>query len=108
MILPNAKTQIWLATKPADFRCGIDGFAALCQSQLKKDPRSGHWFVFINRNRTMLRVLCYDMNGYCLLSKRLTKGRFATWPTHENAVTPVMAKMFMGLFYGVSGWHKVA
>ncbi|HCG6158253.1 MULTISPECIES: IS66 family insertion sequence element accessory protein TnpB [Vibrio] len=57
MIHLTAQTQILLAIKPADFRCGIDGFVALCRHQLKQEPRSGTLFVFTNRRRTMLRAL---------------------------------------------------
>jgi len=31
MIQLTADTRILLATRPADFRCGIDGFVALCR-----------------------------------------------------------------------------
>ncbi len=57
MIHLTADTKILLATKPADFRCGIDGFTALCRHQLKQEPRSGTLFVFTNRRRTMLRAV---------------------------------------------------
>lgn len=68
MIHLTAETQILLATKPADFRRGIDGFAALCRNQLKQEPRNGTLFVFTNRRRTMLRALCYDGSGFWLMS----------------------------------------
>ena len=48
MIHLTAETQILLAIKPADFRFGIDGFAALCRNRLKKEPRNGTLFVFTN------------------------------------------------------------
>ncbi len=35
MIHLTAESKILLATQPADFRCGIDGLAALCRHQLK-------------------------------------------------------------------------
>ncbi|WP_415860686.1 IS66 family insertion sequence element accessory protein TnpB, partial [Vibrio metschnikovii] len=46
MIHLTAESKILLATQPADFRCGIDGLAALCRHQLKQSPRSGTLFVF--------------------------------------------------------------
>jgi transposase len=39
-------------------------------------PRSGTLFVFINRNKTMVRSLIYDGTGFWLMTKRLSKGRF--------------------------------
>ncbi|HCE3039112.1 IS66 family insertion sequence element accessory protein TnpB [Vibrio parahaemolyticus] len=64
MIHLTAESKILLATQPADFRCGIDGLAALCRHQLKQSPRSGTLFVFTNRRQTMLRALCYDGSGF--------------------------------------------
>ena len=69
MIHLTAATRILLATQPADFRCGIDGFAALCRHQLNQEPRNGTLFVFTNRRRTLLRALCYDGSGFWLMSR---------------------------------------
>ncbi|WP_051303398.1 IS66 family insertion sequence element accessory protein TnpB [Psychromonas aquimarina] len=90
MILLTANTSILLAVQPADFRCGIDGFAAICHRQLAQDPRSGTLFVFINRNKTMLRALNYDGMVFWLMTKRLSKGKISL-PTAKEAVTPMQA-----------------
>lgn len=92
MILLTANTPILLAVKPADFRCGIDGFVAICRQQLKQDPRSGILFVFINRKKTMIRALSYDGTGFWLMTKRLSKGNFSNWPTAKEAISPMQAK----------------
>ena len=76
MIHLTHETVIQLALQPLDFRKGIDGVVAVCRDQLAQDPRSGQLFVFFNRSRTMLRVLVYEGNGFWLMSKRLSKGRF--------------------------------
>ena len=107
MIHLTCDTAILLATQPADFRCGIDGFAALCRHQLQQEPRSGTVFVFTNRRKTMLRALCYDGSGFWLMSKRLTKGRFQDWPQNNlGEVSPVAAKQLKALLTGQSGWQK--
>jgi transposase len=49
MIHLTADTAILIATQPADFRKGIDGFVGLCQQDLAQNPRSGTLYVFINR-----------------------------------------------------------
>ncbi len=38
---------------------------------------SGHWFAFINRRQTQIKVLAFEEGGYCLWSKRLEEGQFA-------------------------------
>jgi len=86
MLYLTAHTKVWLAAKPVDFRGQIDTLVALCQNQFNQNPRSGHLFVFINRSRTMIRVLCYEEHGYWLATKRLSKGRYTLWPSKINEV----------------------
>jgi len=97
MILLTASTPILLAAKPADFRCGIDGFVAICRQQLKQNPRSGTLFVFINRRKTMIRALSYDGSGFWLMTKRLSKGKFSNWPTLKESVSPMQARLLRQL-----------
>jgi len=72
--------RILVAVEPADFRCGIDGLARLCRSELREDPFSGCLFVFRNRKGTAIKCLIYDGSGYWLCHKRLSTGRFRFWP----------------------------
>ncbi len=92
MIRLTASTPILLATQPADFRKGIDGFAALCTLELAQDARSGVLFVFINRSKTMVRILSYDGTGFWLLTKRLSKGKFTGWPKEDLPLSAMAAK----------------
>ena len=91
MIHLTSTTSILLATAPADFRKGLDGFIALCRHQLQHNPQQSAYFVFVNRSRTMVRVLAYDGTGFWLMTKRLSKGRFHTWPVASEAISPVQA-----------------
>ena len=56
-----------------------------------EDPRSGVLFVFINKSHSMIRVLCYDVNGYWLATKRLSRGRYKGWPKSTHALCPLAA-----------------
>lgn len=108
MIHLTADTQILLATKSADFRCGIDGFVAICRRALASDPRSGALFVFINRSKTMVRSLSYDGTGFWLMTKRLSKGKFQSWPKSNEILSPVAAKQLRALLSGGDpGWAKL-
>ena len=100
MIQLSRQTPILLATQAADFRKGIDGLAAICRLELKKDPRNGTYFVFINRSRTMIRVLVYDGSGFWLMTKRLSKGRFQGWPTSHSGLNAMAAKHLRILLSG--------
>lgn len=101
MIHLTAATPILIATKTVDFRKGIDGFKAVCQNELQCDPQSGTVFVFLNRNKTMIRVLVYDKNGYWLMTKRLSKGRYQNWPLGQSAVLSYQAHTLRQLLTGL-------
>ena len=75
MIAILSTVRVFLATEPQDFRKCIDGLAAVVQSHLQHDALTGDVFVFHNRRRTALKVLYWDHGGFCLVYKRLERGR---------------------------------
>lgn len=68
--------RIFVALEPLDMRKSFDGLANATRHVLDQDPLSGHLYVFFNRARTMAKSLYWDRSGYCLIAKRLEKGRF--------------------------------
>jgi len=73
---------VYLAVGPTDMRKQTNSLAALVQGTLGRDPFGGQLFVFCNRRRTLIKVLYWDRNGFCLWQKRLEKHRFV-WPEQE-------------------------
>lgn len=71
-----AGTRVYFATEPADLRRSFDGLAATAAATLGRDPREGGLFVFLNRRGNQVRVLFRDPHGWCILAKRLDRGRF--------------------------------
>ena len=72
----SSNDNIWLYRSPVDFRKGIDGLVYLVVDQLKRDPASGHVFVFRNKLCSSLKLLWWNVNGFWLCYRRLEKGRF--------------------------------
>ena len=70
------RTAIYAATAPVDLRRAFDGLAAAAREQLGQDPKSGALFLFVNKAGDRLKALWWDKTGYCLLCKRLERGRF--------------------------------
>ena len=68
--------RLWLYGQRIDMRKGIDGLAALVLGQLGRDPLSGEVFLFVGREASRLKLLCWDGDGYWLATKRLAQGRF--------------------------------
>jgi transposase len=85
MLTLPPSVRIYVAAEPCDLRKQFDGLALLVMQELREDPRSGHLFVFRSRRGCLVRILFWDRSGYCVLSKRLEKGRFR-FPWTEKEV----------------------
>jgi transposase len=73
--LPPA-VKVFLASEPADMRRSFDGLAALTKDVIRRDPYSGHLFVFRSRLGDRVKILYWDRSGFVLWYKRLEKGVF--------------------------------
>jgi len=87
MLQITPQMKVLVAVEPADFRCGIDGLAAVCKKSLAQDPFAGTVFVFRNRRATSIKILAYDGQGFWLCQKRLSSGRFRWWPAATSHPT---------------------
>lgn len=81
MIGLDSQAKIWLCTDPTDMRKSFRGLSALVRNQLKQDPLSGQYFVFINRRKTQMKMLYFTSTGYCLWAKQLAQGQFHLTPS---------------------------
>ena len=84
MLQITPQMTLFLSINHADFRKGIDGLIALCGQKLHQDPFSGALFVFANKDRTGIKLLAYDGNGFWLCQKRFSSGKLRWWPTAKN------------------------
>lgn len=79
--------RIWLATQPADMRCGFDRLAQLAGSVTGQDPLCGHLFLFRSRGGDRLKALLWDRDGYIIWYKRLEEGTFRFPRTGEGQMS---------------------
>ena len=79
MIHPSHGVNIYVATKPVDFRKGHDGLAALVQSHLRKKPFDGAVYVFRAKRADRLKLIYWDGTGLVMAYKRLEQHVFK-WP----------------------------
>ena len=116
MLQLTPQSRIFVATEPVDFRKGIDGLSAVCRQRLGDNPLEGAVYVFRNRSGTALKLLLYDGQGFWLLMKRLSQGRFTWWPNTQDARVPVSARELMILMWNgdpgraqmAQDWRRVA
>lgn len=68
--------RYYLSRAAADMRKSYDGLSGLVRQGLGRDPLSGEVFLFLNRRRTMIKLLVWDRSGFVVWSKRLERGTF--------------------------------
>lgn len=94
-----------VASKPVDFRKGMDSLAALVAQALGSDPFTGDVFIFRSKRLDRLKLLVWDGSGLCLVTKRLESGAFTWPPVRDGAVTLTAAQMRL-LFSGLD-WTQL-
>ena len=105
MIMPGADLKIYVATRPVDFRRGIDGLAVTVQEMLGLDPYNGAAFVFRAKRADRIKILVWDRTGLVLVHKRLEGCKFV-WPQVRDGVMRISPAMFAALFEGLD-WRLV-
>ena len=75
--------EVYLITGYTDMRKGIDGLATIVQGKLSLDPFSRSLYLFCGRNRSKIKGLLWEGDGFLLLYKRLDNGSFR-WPRNET------------------------
>jgi transposase len=98
MIAFNRRTKIFLCKASTDMRASYDSLFARAKLVLKKDPFSGHLFLFVNEKRTSCKCLYYDGSGLVLICKRLEKGLFTRVnPLYRKEISLTQAEF--GIFF---------
>lgn len=105
MIGPTGQVRVLVATKPVDFRKGLDGLAALVKEQLRSDPFSGAIYVFRAKRADRVKLIWWDGTGLCLFAKRLEDDKFR-WPKIEDGVMRLTAAQLQALIEGLD-WRRV-
>jgi transposase len=60
MLSLSSTARIYICRQPVDMRKSFDGQAAAKQL-LAQNPASGHFFVFANGRRTLIKILNWSM-----------------------------------------------
>jgi transposase len=105
MIVVPAGVHIVVASRPVDFRNGLDGLAGLVQQALRDNPFAGDLFVFRAKRADRVKILAWDGSGLCLFHKRLEKDRFV-WPPVQDGVIRLSAAQ-LGLLLEGLDWSRV-
>lgn len=74
---PFGATRIFLYDHPVDMRKSFEGLGLLVDRNYPGTLLSGSLFLFLNRSRTLIKVLYWDGDGFAIWYKRLESGTFS-------------------------------
>jgi transposase len=94
-----------VATKPVDFRKGLEGLAALVREAMGADPFCGTVYVFRAKRADRVKLIFWDGTGMVLVAKRLEDGKFR-WPGVHDAIMRLSAAELQALLEGLD-WRRV-
>ena len=92
--------RVFIACGYTDLRRGIDGLAAIVQSQYALDPFTNTLFLFCGRRRDRIKALYWEDNGFVLLYKRLESGSFQ-WPRNGDEARELTPQQYRWLMEGL-------
>ncbi|WLS01473.1 IS66 family insertion sequence element accessory protein TnpB [Shinella oryzae] len=100
MIPVPSGVKVWQTTGYTDMRRGFPGLSLMVQETLKRDPMSGHLFVFRGRSGGLIKVIWHDGQGACLFTKKLERGRFI-WPSAADGTVVITPAQLGYLLEGI-------
>ena len=106
-LLKNVST-IYIACGPTDFRKQIPSLSQLVENEFELDPYTGTAYIFCNKRKNSIKVLCYDRNGFILAQKKLLntdKMRFQ-WPKNEKELGQISHEQLRWLLSGLQVYPK--
>ena len=92
--------RVIVACGRTDLRRGIDGLAAIVRLAYGLDPlEEGTLFLFCGVKKDRLKGLIFEGIGFCLLTLRLTDGRFQ-WPNTPEEARDITMEQYHRLLDG--------
>jgi transposase len=99
MIALNRRTKVYVCKEPTRLNQSYDGLFQKVRKVLRKDPFSGHVFLFVNRRRNSCKALCYDGTGLVIVGKRMEKNRLFSRINPRYSKELVLTQSEYGLFF---------
>ncbi|MEG0873579.1 MAG: IS66 family insertion sequence element accessory protein TnpB [Clostridia bacterium] len=96
-------SKIYIAYGVTDFRKQTCSLCNIVKSKFNLDPYDMSAFIFCNKKRNSIKVLCYDKNGFILAQKTLLdieKMKFQ-WPKNKEEMCNITKEQLGWLLSGL-------
>lgn len=74
MLHLNSSTSYYWYNGAADMRKGFDSLCGIVQQHMHSNMLQGGVYIFVNRKRNQIKLLCWEGDGLAIYYKRLEKG----------------------------------
>ena len=108
--LLSETSVIYIAYGATDFRKQIDSLCTEVKTRFNLNPYKNAAFIFCNKKRNSIKVLCYDKNGFVLAQKTLInneKMKFQ-WPRNSNELKNISKQQLNWLLSGLKVEQKTS
>jgi len=95
--LPGMR-PFYMYTRATDMRKSFSGLAGLVKNEMKMPLTGGEGFIFLNKRRTMVKILIWDRTGFVIYCKKLVRGTFeipVIRPGEETITVPLTTLMMI-------------
>ena len=87
--------KIYVFNKPVNMCKSFTGLSELVWESLRRKADNGDMFLFVNKQRTYLKILSYVKNGWVIIAKKLTQGKFKEMGNRQRQLTPQELQSFV-------------
>lgn len=94
-------SKIYIITGRTDMRRSFDGLMAIIKDTYQLDPYANALYLFCGRKSNTIKALHFDKDGFVLLTKRLSTGRYQ-WPRNSAEAKLLTRQQFRWLMEGLS------
>ena len=98
MFIVPSNARLFICGYPLSMRKSFEGLSAVVEELFPEELFSGAFFIFLNQQRTHMKVLVWDNDGFIILYKRLEKETFS-WKW--NNIKTLDRRTFLMLLEGI-------
>lgn len=94
-------SAIFLYKDFVDMRKSFNGLCQIVESEIGLNPCDGGLFVFVSRDRSIIKSIYWDQSGFAIWHKRLEKEKFKWLRLHEGPYLAINCEQLDWLLSGL-------
>lgn len=101
----NIPEKIYISRYPQDMRAGIPRLSCLIAAEFECDPMDGSLYIFVSRDCEKIKMLQFNVNGWCLSYCRLLEGTFRWRHSNDETLLEIEPRQLIWLLDGLD-WNQ--